>query len=424
MPESATIDAPPSVSVPASPIPAPPPAPTKEIIVNPATIDSGPKPTTPKPGSARARMLADLQKKAGIEPPPEPKEQPKEVPAAKTDEPPPTPPKTEDVPKAPETPKEKVNPWKVVDQYKAKTAALEKELAEIKASPLAEQERKTFSERLEKIEARNKELEDEIRYVNYEKSPEFKEKYDAPYRQAFDLALSELAEIPFTDPMTGEVRATNQDDLIRVAQMGLADARAYCKSVFGDFADDVMDHRKSIQNLARKRQEALSEARKNGAEREKQMLADSDMKNKATAQIVADTWDKANKYIMDHPVYGQYLKPVEGNQEINSRLAKGLQMVDRAFSEDVRDPRMNSDQRAGAVRRLAAVRNRAAAFGRLVYEVSQRDTKIAELEKQLKTFKASEPGTAGGMTTPTPPPFTGSAMERMRAELRKRAVPG
>jgi hypothetical protein len=433
----ATLEAPPSaeVRVPASPIPAPPPAPTKEIKVSTMTGgDRGPTSTAPKPGSAKAEMLKALNKKAGVpEPPPEPevKKQPvkKEEqrivePGEETEEETPVPPGTKPETKTdPEAkPKEKVNPWKISEQYKAQVAKLEKELADIKASPLAEQERTKFSEQLKKFEERNKELEDEIRFVNYEKSSEFKSKYQEPYEKAWQNAMVELSEISVLDPSTGEQRSAGDKDLLELVNLPLGPARARADEVFGQFANDMMAHRKEIRKLFEARTQALGEARKSGTEREKQLAQQQEIQAKATASVISQAWEKANKIAMEHERYGKYFSTVEGDQEVNQRLAKGFEMVDRAFNEDVRDPRLNAEQRAGVVKRLAAVRNRAAAFGRLVYENEKLSTQLANLTKELEGYKQSEPGTGGGQSKPTQPAF-GSAKDSLVAALHKIAKP-
>ena len=69
-----------------------------------------------------------------------------------------------------------------------------------RAGVVPEQERTALTARVEKAEARAKELEDHIRYVDYEKSTEFKEKFDAPYVASWERAMSELSEITVTDP--------------------------------------------------------------------------------------------------------------------------------------------------------------------------------------------------------------------------------
>ena len=70
------------------------------------------------------------------------------------------------------------------------------------------------------------------------------------------------------------------------------------------------------------------------------------------------------------------------------------------------------------VRRHAAVRNRAAAFGRLTYQNQQAKTRIADLEKQLAEYKGSEPP-AGGSLPAKSNAAKPTGMSRIREGLQK-----
>lgn len=438
MAESAVAEAP--VIVPAAPVP-PPPKPTSEISVNVESVDKGPKAPPPKPGSVRADMFKSLRKKVGA--PVEDEESPAQVgakpekaqtpveqkePRSKKPEAPPS--DDEQMSLEAETAKaepgkqgkEKPNPWKLMEQYKSKSSQLEKELAEIKSKEIPEKEREDLRAAMKKFEERNKELEDEIRYVNYEKSSEFKEKYQQPYEKAWEVAIAELSEIPVTDPQNGNVRAADSNDLWELVNMSLGPARARANEVFGDFADDVMAHRKEIKKLLETRAMALKEAKTNGAKREETQLKERQMAESASTTVIKETWDKWDKHAQNHEKWGKYFVPVDGDQEGNSRLAKGYQLVDRAFSDDIRNPNLNSDQRSQAIQRLVAVRNRAAAFSRLVYQNDQLQSKLDAMSKELEEFKKSTPDTAGSQQPDgSRPGLRSSAQDAVFAALRKYA---
>jgi hypothetical protein len=161
-------------------------------------IGGGSTPTEPaapaKPGTAKEALSQRLQKAAGPTPtaPAPPSTKPNEP--AKPNPETPVSPETPDQPETPAAaatvdPKKKVSPWKVADEYKEKATkaelraiAAEKELEAIRQGSYP----KEVTERLTKAEARAKELEDEIRFVSYEKSPEFKEKFHDPYVKSWE----------------------------------------------------------------------------------------------------------------------------------------------------------------------------------------------------------------------------------------------
>lgn len=320
-------------------------------------------------------------------------------------------------------PKPKVNPWKLLDEHKAARAKAESEIAELKKLVPNEAARKQEIAELEQLRARAKELEDEIRYVNYEKSPEFKEKYDEPYKKSWSKAMHELAEISIEDPDTGQTRQFTANEMLKLVNMPLAEARKVADELYGSLANDVMTHRKEIKNLFEARATALEEARTKGAEREQKTLEQVKAANETITKQITETYTKANESITKDEKYGAYFTPIEGDQDGNQRLAKGFELVDRAFQENPMDPRLTPEQRESIVKRHAAVRNRAAAFGRLVFQNQQAKTRIAELEAELAQFKGSEP-TATGTTPPNTTPAPMSAREQMEAALAKLVKPG
>lgn len=443
MPEGAVAE--PPVQVPAAPVPKAAPENIPQINVNADTIDRGPKAPPPKAGSAKAELFKSLRKKVGApveepakeSPPAPPERKPSSAKAKESPAPTPEAPEPEieeSVPVEAESPKvegekpakEKTgtNPWRLVDQYKAKNSQLEKELAELKSTKVSGEERESIMAEMKKIQARNKELEDEIRYVNYEKSSEFQTQYDEPYKKAWEVAMGELREIPIQNE-NGELRETSDADIWELVNMSLYNARKTADRYYGEFADDVMRHRNEIQKLLRARSMALKDAKEKGGEREKQVASQREMETKATATVIKDTWEKFNKQAHSHEKWGKYFVPTEGDQEGNSRLAKGYQLVDRAFSEDVRNPEFNSDQRAQAVQRLVAVRNRAAAFSRLVYMNEQLQAKLDAASKELEDFKNSSPETTLSNNPGGPRPgLRGTAKDAVFSALRKYATPG
>jgi hypothetical protein len=381
--------------------------------------------TPPKPGSAKEGLSQRLKQKAGVEPE-KPVVAAPPVTAPKPNEPPPESPETPVETETPETPaaaanktpeaKTKISPWKIVDQYKAKVGELEHQIAAFKTAGVP----KEVQERISKAEARAKELEDEIRFVSYEKSPEFKTKYQEPYEKAWSRAIAEVKELTVNGP-DGQPRQVGAEDILDLVNLPLGKARELANSLYGDFADDLMAHRKEIKTLFEQRTGALEEAKKTGALREQQLREQHEKTYGEISSQVKEHWTKANESALADEKNGPFFKPVEGDEHWNQRLAKGFELVDRAFAENPLDPKLTNEQRAGVVRRHAAVRNRAAAFGPLKYKVSQLETKVAELTKELEQFKGSTP-TTGDRRTATSNGQPTSARDEVFGGLRKLAA--
>jgi len=401
-----------AVAAPPAP-PPPPPAPRTAIHVGAtgemtpasgasAASDRGPAPEPPKPKSAKSRMFEELGKKAQPTNAPEPErpgaDEPPKSEGGASPEASSSTPVTEGAP----TPgkKEKANPWKVIDEYKGRTAKLEAELAEAKKAVIDPKEKETLSAKLAEYEKRNQELEQEIRFTNYSKSREFAEKYQKPYEDAWRKAMDDLGELTIEGPEG--VRPIKAEDLLELVNMPLQKAREAANATFGDFADDVMAHRKEIKSLFEQQNKALEDARKNGATRDQQR---NEQFKKVMGEIdkqVADSWTASHGELMKDEKNAPFFKPVEGDDEGNKRLEHGYQLAQKAFSMNPKDPRLTPEQRKQAVREHLAVFHRAAAAGRLLYWLQRERDAHTATRKELDKYRGAEPGKGEGDPSATP----------------------
>jgi hypothetical protein len=312
--------------------------------------------------------------------------------------------------------KPKVNPWKLVDDYKAKVAKTESELAEANKRAMPKEKWDEMQGKLTAAEKRNTELEQEIVFTNYSKSKEYQEKYEAPYKAAWGRATSELKELTVDDG-SGSPRPFSAQDIVELLNLPLPKARELAVQKFGEFADDVMAHRKEIRQLFEQKQNALDEAQKTGLDREKQRREQFQQQHAALTKTVTETWEKSNKSALEDPNVGRFLKPVEGDAEWNGKLEAATKLADEAFNANALDPRLTPEQRQDVIEKHAAVRNRAIAYSMLRHENTKLSAQVKELEKQLKEFKESEPNRGGSV----PQPKNGEAkgFDRIRQGLAK-----
>lgn len=420
--------------------PAPPPPPTSEIHVSGMPASASPPPP-PKKGSAREQMREALRQKAGTEAEPTPKPAaPKKTdsPAPAAVEPKPGEGGAEDSPPAPGqgapaaagTPPAaapdkkgaKPNPWKLLDAEKAARGKVEQEFQEYRSKVPRDVDVKALSERAQKAEEAAAKLADEIRYHNYEKSPEFQQQFQEPYVAAFRQAMSDLSEVTVQDPTTGQVRKFTDDDLAQLSFMPLTQAKETATRLFPDFADDIMAARKEIRGLWDKRQRALEEWKGKGAERAKQALEQQQRQRGELATAVKTDWEAFNAGMLANEQYGHLFRPREGDPEWNSRLEKGFKLADEAFAANLLDPDMKPEDRKKAVERYAAVRARAAGWSALRYENGKLQGRVKELEAELAKYKETVPPAGGTDAGQAAPAGHISAREVMRQELRKRAV--
>lgn len=444
----AAIDAPPRPPagvniVSPSTTPKAPPAPTREIHVTPSgtATDKGPI-DAPKPGSAKERVFGAIRAKAGMSPsvqtaPPEsPKTEPSLAPqdlespqpeGGSPDSPPPSgspeaPPAEGTAPTAPatEAKKEKVNPWKLVDQYKGQLAKLEKEVADAKSATLPDNLKKEYLTQIEQLQNRNTQLEDEMRFVNYEQSTDFQDKYQKPYVRKFESIMERLSGAKIKDE-EGNARPVTPEDVLAVVSAPLDEAYAIAEQKFGRAADWVVQRGEELRSLWNERESALKEAKTKGAERAKRQQEMTVKQMNEMKDFVSSTWNRVNQSILKDEKWSKYFSPVEGDQDGNQSLSKGFELVDRAFSESPNAPGLSNEQRAAIIQRHAAVRNRAAAAGRLIKWNQKLESKIAALEAELGKFKSTTPpagGGAGGQPTGETPK---GAWAGIQAALRAKA---
>ena len=272
------------------------------------------------------------------------------------------------------------------ESLKAKHKALEQEHLALKTAPREDPEKKTLAERLAEREKRLSDLETEIKFARYESSEEYKEKYWKPFEDAFGVARSKVASLKITDS-EGVAHQATAEDFDKIAQIKDDDQAAdLAHEMFGNKAPVVLYHRERVQELNAARLKAIEDFRKLGSEREKQWQE----QQSKTTESIGKLWQQANAEAVEK--YPQWFKPAEGEEasEENAILEEGFKLADAGFSDN---PNLTHEQR---VRLHSAIRNRAAGFGRVVFQNRKLEARVAELEEKLKAFEASEPGSGDG----------------------------
>jgi hypothetical protein len=351
-------------------------------------------------------------------------ETPPATPPAKPAEPT-TPPAAPPDPKTPETTPatpegKKASPWKLMDQYKDRALKAEAQVVELSkhSTPEAQQRLKDDAVRLERAESRVKELEDEMRFIDYSKSAEFQEKHQKPYESAWQRAMKDLKQI-VVELEGGGARQFTSEDMLQLVNLDLPSAKGLAKVMAPEFVDDLMQHRNKIRELFDQQASALDDAKKNGGERAKQRETEFTRQREQMQSFIGETWKTANETFHKDPDFGKYFTPVENDADGNKRLEDGFKLADSAFSESPLNPNLSPEQRAAIVRRHAAVRNRCAAFGRLCHQNAKQATEIAELKKKLEGYAGSTPPDGGGRSTPAPANGARTTKEQRQAEMQE-----
>lgn len=317
----------------------------------------------------------------------------------------------------------KVSPWKLVDEHKAARLKAETEVAELRKLVRNEAEAKAETERLTKAEARSKELEDHLRFIDYQNHPEFKEKYQKPYDDAWNRLMKRLSGVGVLNP-DGTKRNVEVKDILELGQLPADTVIELAEAKFGKLGTYVSERVEELKQLSEAKFDALDRAKKEGAEKMQREAQEFETKKKELRESLSASWKKASEEIETHSKYGRYFKPVEGDQEFNARLQKGTEFVDKALSENPTDAHLTTEQREAIVKRHAALRQRARAFGPMQLTIERQAAEIERLKTELGQFKASEPNLEGQRKEQSPPPENGYTMDSFQAALAQRARPG
>ncbi len=279
----------------------------------------------------------------------------------------------------------------------------------------------------QKLAARLEELESEIRFVNYEKSAEFRDKYQQPYQKKAQELTKEAGELIVDRPDGTFTAMTSAEFWDVVTAPSLNDAVKAARALFPEDhtkANQVLAMRKEVKASWDSMQQAKEEYRTKGAEREKQNQLQEQQKRqqqehetKAQAEARQSKWAEMNDAALKNPNLKEFFQAADDDAKGKELLTKGLKAADRAFGVGDRDTDGNllgDDGKPVSEDDLIAlhsvVRNKAGAFNYVANRYRAANARIAELEKELEQFRGSQP-TGGKPAADKPANGDGGAME-------------
>lgn len=279
---------------------------------------------------------------------------------------------------------------------KKRVAELEEKLQEYESRLKDNPEVKSYKQQLEEQERRAKELDERLRFTNYERSQEYREKFEVPMEKAFRTAFEDVSQLVIEDAETGSTTQATPEHFKQLVTMPLQQAIKQAKTWFGEAAPEVLAHRRQILDLDRQRREAIEDFRKRGEEITSKQ---ADEHRRTLERFNSEAIERFPEW------FGKSEDP-EDQQLFDS----GLKMAQLAIDGD---PNLPPERFA---RVLSEVRNRAAAFGRMVYRNKSLQAKVEALESELEQFRNSVPAPGGASTAA--PAQTGESWE---TELEKLA---
>lgn len=289
--------------------------------------------------------------------------------------------------------------------YKPKIEKLIARVAELESvEPV---DAKPLQQKISTLEARNKTLEEQIEYLDYQQSTDYRTKYQEPYAKAYAEAVAEFKELRINQEGLDQPRVATEQDLLELANMPVWKMDSVAQEWFGASAARVINHIQNLKRLAHAQQSALEEAKGKSGERLQQRQAEAQAKGREAGEH----WKAVNDGLKEK--FPKAYTAEEGNVEDAAAHAKGFALADllftggagltpeqietlpTAFRDTVKNKQPLSDKQR--VQLHALIRLKAANHDRKVVALQKANARIAELEKQLAEYEKSEPsgGRAG-----------------------------
>jgi hypothetical protein len=280
------------------------------------------------------------------------------------------------------------------DDFAAKVAELERAKSEGTRKEV-EEATKALKAEMDSIRKNAEELDTEVRYLNYTRSGEYKQKYETPLREAWQTALGDIEGIRVTDE-DGTERDANHQDIMALLNVPVAKAAIIAQETFGPAAPEIMAHRRRLIELTQARDKSIAEWKEKGAQREvesKKQLESRQMRSRDLFESQFADYEKT---------HAQLFGREDGDEDGNKLLDESDRLVRIALKGEGIDADMGYDDKVDLITKAQAqVALRARAYGRERLRVIRLQQKVAELEKKVGKVRSSEPGQGEGTSTAT-----------------------
>lgn len=322
---------------------------------------------------------------------------------------------------------------KKVSEYEPEIQRLRAKVEELEKG--GGEEAKTLTERYNTAAKRADELEKKIAYLDYLESSEYQTKYEQPYSQAWADAVAEFGELSVKehtgDDEAGDpiytLRPATEKDLVKLGSMPLSEMDEAVQKMFGASAPRAVSHITELRKLARARYQAQQEAKTRAVEyktRQRDQM-------KAQGEQLSEAWKEVNKSLETR--FPKAFKPEEGDDADKAGHNKGFALANllfvgeegltpeqvealpEPFKEAVKSKQPLTDKMRVQLHALA--RLKMANHDRQLVRIHQMRERIAELEKSLSQYEASEPG--AGKPKDGAPPAHKDWLEEAEAELQQ-----
>lgn len=254
---------------------------------------------------------------------------------------------------------------------------------------------KALKDEMDGIRKRADELDTEVRYLNYTRSSEYKQKYETPLREAWQTALGDIEGIRVTDE-DGTERDANHQDIMAIINLPTAKAAIIAQETFGPAAPEIMAHRRRILELTQARDKSIAEWKEKGSQREIEQRQQMEQRQNRSRQLFDNQFSEYEK------THAQLFAKEDGDEDGNKLLDESDRLIRIALKGEGVDADMGYDDKVDLITKAQAqVALRARAYGRERLRVIKLQQRVAELEKKVGKVRSSEPGQGEGNSTAT-----------------------
>ena len=278
------------------------------------------------------------------------------------------------------------------DDFAAKVSELERARSEGTRKEV-EEATKALKSEMDTIRKNAEELDTEVRYLNYTRSGEYKQKYETPLREAWQTALGDIDGIRVTDS-DGTERDANHHDIMAILNVPVAKAAIIAQEMFGAAAPEIMTHRRRLLELTQSRDKSIAEWKEKGSQREVERSKQVEGRQSRSRELFESQF---SDYEKSHP---QLFGREEGDDDGNKLLDESDRLIRIALKGEGVDADMGYEDKVDLITKAQAqVALRARAYGRERLRVIRLQQKVAELEKKVGKVRSSEPGQGEGTST-------------------------
>jgi len=286
-------------------------------------------------------------------------------------------------------------------------------------------ERKLEAEKVTKLEAQNKELLEHIKFLDYQKHPEFQEKYEQPYATEWTRVMKRLSGVQVLDSDGVSKRTVEPKDIMEIGRLPADQAIELAEQKFGKLGTWVAERVERLRDLEEAKYAALEKAKKDGVEFHRKAQESEGIENQKRNEFLASTWEKSNQDLEAHSIYGIYFKAKEGDAEWNAKLEKGNSFVQKAWNESPMEKGISAEEQAKRVKRQAKLQKLAASAGVIQLDNSRLKAERDSLKAKLSEYESSTPKIEGGQVDANgSAPAAGYTLDTLESNLAKYARPG